>query len=122
MGVRTKITNTKALKAAAASVLYYAFRTREVQQDRVGIFDRTSNHPDVKRFIRSLDDPLTRERPGQPPRIPKMPRMLFTMSSQGEHGLCGAGGVGEGQVQRGKGARAESPVRWGQNGVALGKY
>jgi hypothetical protein len=82
MGVRTKITYTKELKAAVASVRYYAFRTREVEQDRVGIFDRSSNHADVNRFIRSLDDPLTREQPGQPPRIPKMHRMLFTMSGQ----------------------------------------
>jgi hypothetical protein len=80
MGVRTKITYTKALAAAAASVRYYAFRTREVEKDQVGIFDRASDHADVKRFVRNLDDPLTADKPGRPPRFAKIHRVLFTMS------------------------------------------
>lgn len=84
MPVRTKITYTKELPAAAASVRYYAFRSREVERSQVGIFDRSSDHADVKKFIKALDDPLTRNRPGVPARFqpPKMHRLLFTMSGQ----------------------------------------
>lgn len=84
MAVRTKITYTKELKAASASVHYYAFRTREVERSQVGIFDRSSDHADVKRFVRSLDDPLTRDRPGRSGlyKSAKLHRVLFTMSGQ----------------------------------------
>lgn len=82
MPVRTKITYTKELAGAAASVRYYAFRTREVEQARIGIFDRHSDNADVRKFIKRLDDPLTRDRPGRPAKYQyaKMHRLLFTMS------------------------------------------
>lgn len=84
MAVRTKITYTKELKGAIASVRYYAFRSREVERSQIGIFDRSNDHADVKRFVRSLDDPLTRDRPGRPQKyqFAKLHRVLFTMSGQ----------------------------------------
>jgi hypothetical protein len=78
-----KINYTKHLDRAAKSVRYHAFRSRELPHDERGMFDRTSDHADVGRFIASLDDPLTRDwqtRKGTVIQPPKLHRLMFSLS------------------------------------------
>ncbi|HEY3365997.1 MAG TPA: hypothetical protein VGK74_13150 [Symbiobacteriaceae bacterium] len=77
-----KINYTKSLDRAAKSVRYHAFRTREVPIDERGMFNRSTDHADIKAFIRSLDDPLTRDRTTRGGRViqpPKMHRLMFSL-------------------------------------------
>jgi hypothetical protein len=77
-----KINYTKHLAQAGKSVRYHAFRSREVPTDRGGAFDRRSDHANVRSFIESLDDPLTRDRKtrsGQVFQPAKMHRLMFSM-------------------------------------------
>lgn len=53
---------TSRLKAAGRSVRCDAFRSGELDHERLGVFSRDSDNADVAGFIRSLDDPLTRDR------------------------------------------------------------
>ena len=77
-----RINYTKNLDRAAKSVRYHGFRTREVPGNRRGMFSRDSDHADVKAFVRSLDDPLTRDRTlrnGHVVEYAKMHRLMFSM-------------------------------------------
>lgn len=85
-----KINYTKHLDRAQKSVRYHAFRTREVPRETRGMFNRDTDHADVAAFIRSLDDPLTRERPTRNgvQRYAVMHRLMFSLSRQ-EFEACG---------------------------------
>ncbi|HYF93428.1 MAG TPA: hypothetical protein VD969_14540 [Symbiobacteriaceae bacterium] len=77
-----KINYTKHLPQAAKSVRYHAFRSREEPNHKLGAFDRRSDHADVRSFIASLDDPLTRGRKlrnGNLYQPAKMHRLMFSM-------------------------------------------
>ncbi|MDF2630434.1 MAG: MobL relaxase [Symbiobacteriaceae bacterium] len=77
-----KINYTKQIDRAAKSVRYHAFRTREVPKDERGAFDRSTDKADVKAFIQSLDDPLTRDKPRRDGKVfqpPKMHRLIFSL-------------------------------------------
>ena len=77
-----KINYTKTLTQATKSVRYHAFRSREEPQDRLGAFDRRSDHANVRSFIDSLDDPLTQDRKlrnGQTIQYAKMHRLMFSL-------------------------------------------
>jgi len=85
-----KINYTKHLDRARKSVRYHAFRTREVPEDRKGMFDRDSDSADVGAFIKSLDDPLTQERQTRrgPIGYAVMHRLMLSVSRQ-EFEACG---------------------------------
>lgn len=86
-----KINYTTSLDRAVKSVRYHAFRSREVDADRKGIFDRSSDHADVRSFINRLDDPLTRDRVtrrGRKITPPKIHRLMFSLSRR-EFEACG---------------------------------
>lgn len=77
-----KINYTKTLVQAAKSVRYHAFRTREVAAIDRGAFDRSSDRANVAAFIKSLDDPLTRDfttRSGHKVEPAKMHRLMFSL-------------------------------------------
>lgn len=77
-----KINYTKHLTQAAKSVRYHAFRSREEPKDRLGAFDRRSDHANVRSFIDSLDDPVTRDRKlknGRTVEYAKMHRLMFSL-------------------------------------------
>jgi hypothetical protein len=77
-----KINYTKTLVQAGKSVRYHAFRSRELPTDRMGAFDRHSDRANVAAFIKSLDDPLTRDRrtrSGTLIQPAKMHRLMFSM-------------------------------------------
>lgn len=77
-----KINYTKNLTQAAKSVRYHAFRSREQPQDRLGAFDRRSDHVNIRSFIDSLDDPLTQDRKlrsGKLLQPAKMHRLMVSM-------------------------------------------
>ncbi|MFZ5823882.1 MAG: hypothetical protein ACOY94_06080 [Bacillota bacterium] len=86
-----KINYTTSLDRAAKSVRYHAFRSRELPAEGKGIFDRTSDHADVGRFVRSLDDPLTQDRVTRRGRViptAKLHRLMFSLSRR-EFESCG---------------------------------
>lgn len=85
-----KINYTKHLDRAAKSVRYHAFRSREVPTRDLGVFNANSDHADVGRFIKRLDDPLTAE-----PKCAKMHRLMFSLSraESDRAGLTGWKGV-----------------------------
>lgn len=86
-----KINYTTHVDRAAKSVRYHAFRSREFDHDRKGVFSRDRDHADVRQFIHSLDDPLTRDRVtkgGREIRPPKMHRLMFSLSRK-EFDACG---------------------------------
>lgn len=85
-----KINYTKYLDRARKSVKYHAFRTREVPEDRKGMFSRDSDHADVAAFLRSLDDPLTREKQTKNGtiRYAVVHRLMFSLSRK-EFDACG---------------------------------
>jgi type IV secretory pathway VirD2 relaxase len=77
-----KINYTKTLVQAAQSVRYHAFRSREQAAERLGAFDRHSDRANVSAFIKSLDDPLTKDRTtrsGHTIQPAKMHRLMFAM-------------------------------------------
>lgn len=86
-----KINYTNSLDRAAKSVRYHAFRSREFEGEQRGMFSRTSDHADVRSFIDSLDDPLTRDyktRRGRVIQPPKLHRLMFSLSRR-EFEACG---------------------------------
>jgi len=86
-----KINYTTSLDRAAKSVRYHAFRSRELPAEGKGIFDRTSDHADVRKFVRSLDDPLTQDRVTRRGKViptAKMHRLMFSLSRR-EFESCG---------------------------------
>lgn len=86
-----KINYTTSLDRASKSVRYHAFRSRELPNEGKGIFDRTSDHVDVRTFIHSLDDPLTADRVTRRGKViptPKMHRLMFSLSRR-EFERCG---------------------------------
>lgn len=86
-----KINYTTSLDRAAKSVRYHAFRSRELPHEGKGIFDRSSDHADVRQFVRSLDDPLTQDRVTRRGRViptAKMHRLMFSLSRK-EFENCG---------------------------------
>lgn len=77
-----KINYTTRLEAARRSVRYHAFRSRESEADRKGVFDRRSDHANISKFLDRLDDPLTRDwttRQGRRITPAKMHRLIFSM-------------------------------------------
>jgi hypothetical protein len=86
-----KINYTKQPDRAGKSVRYHAFRTREMPTDQKGVFSRDSDAADVKAFVRSLDDPLTRPRKlrsGREINYAVMHRLMFSLSRR-EFEACG---------------------------------
>ncbi|HWI51282.1 MAG TPA: hypothetical protein VNT01_03995 [Symbiobacteriaceae bacterium] len=86
-----KINYTKHLAQAAKSVRYHAFRSREEPKDRLGAFDRRSDHANVRSFIESLDDPITKDRKlknGRTVQYAKMHRLMFSLHRK-EFEACG---------------------------------
>lgn len=86
-----KINYTTSLDRAAKSVRYHAFRSREIPTESKGVFDRNSDHADVRKFVRSLDDPLTQDRVTRRGKViptAKMHRLMFGLSRR-EFEQCG---------------------------------
>lgn len=78
-----KMNFTRHLDRAAKSVRYYAFRSRELADEKRGAFSRSSDHADVRKFIEGLRDPLTEDRFGKGGKVrqyAKMHRMVFSLS------------------------------------------
>lgn len=66
------------LRKADRHVRYICFRARELPTDRPGIFSKDRDTADVGKFIRSLDDPVSRgSRRGRP--VAKLHKMVFSM-------------------------------------------
>lgn len=77
-----KINYTTNLEAARRSVRYHAFRSRESEEERKGVFDRRSDHASIDRFLDRLNDPLTRDwttRKGRRITPAKMHRLIFSL-------------------------------------------
>ncbi len=73
-----KLNYTRHLTAARKSVRYHTFRSRELLlpgADRVGAFNRSTDHADVASFVRRLDDPATRDE-----QCAKMHRIMVSLS------------------------------------------
>jgi hypothetical protein len=73
--VKTRFTNK--LGAAKAHIRYIAFRSREVPENEKGIFDREQDHAQVDKFIKRLDDKLTRH-----PEVPKLHKLVLSFSDE----------------------------------------
>ncbi len=83
MAATVKMSYTKHLDRAARSVRYIAFRSRDIPHEKRGAFSRSSDHADIRRFIDSLHDPLTADRPLRGGRVfqpAKMHRLVFSLS------------------------------------------
>jgi hypothetical protein len=66
------------LKKAGRHIRYICFRARELPEHGPGIFSRDRDTADVGQFIRSLDDPKTRDpKNGRP--VAKLHKMTFSM-------------------------------------------
>lgn len=84
MPVTLKATGyAKTLQDVSGKLRYYAFRSREMPGEERGLFSPASEHADLRKFVRSIqDDPLLQDRPGrqgmyQPP---KMHSLVFSLS------------------------------------------
>lgn len=76
-----RIDYVKDLATCEGSLRYIAFRPRPGEEPQ--LFGRTTDHADLKAFLKRLDDPLTRD-----PRAPKMHRVIFSMREKDWH-RCG---------------------------------
>lgn len=73
--VKTRFTNK--IGAAKAHIRYIAFRSREVPGNEKGIFDRDQDHAQVDKFLKRLDDRLTRH-----PEVPKLHKLVLSFSEE----------------------------------------
>lgn len=68
------------LERADRHIRYICFRARELPTDRPGIFSADRDSVDVTKFIKSLDDPMTKDRKNFKP--PKLHKLVFSMRGQ----------------------------------------
>lgn len=81
--VFVKVGFSNKLGAAKAHVRYIAFRSRDMPEQDRGVFDRDHDHAQVDKFIKSLDDPLTRH-----PQVAKVHKVILSFS-QAQWDNCG---------------------------------